>query len=126
MQLTKLLMTLGGALVTSRFARNVSDFDLNDALGLVGLSRRESHIGQGLLIFSGGALVGAGVALLLAPASGKETRRLLGERIDKLSDAASDTLRDIQEEVPALLGREQPNQGSSSRKGVSSSAHSPA
>ncbi|MDX2052840.1 MAG: YtxH domain-containing protein [Polyangiaceae bacterium] len=106
MQLMKLLMSIGGAVATTRLARSVSDLNSNDLLGLVGLSRRESHFGQGLLLFSGGAVVGAGVALLLAPASGQETRKMLGERFDKLSTAAGEKLREIQEDVPALLGRE--------------------
>lgn len=123
MQLTKLLMTLGGALVTSRYARNLSNFDLNDVLGVAGLSRRESHVGQGLLIFGGGAVLGAGVALLLAPASGKDTRKKISERFEKLSDSATETLRDLQGELPALLGHDAaPQQTSGNRKGVTDGA----
>ncbi len=119
MQLVKMLMSIGGAVATTRLARSMSDLDSNDILGLVGLSRRESHFGQGLLLFTGGAVVGAGVALLLAPASGEETRKRLGERIDKLSDVAGDKLREIQQEMPALLGREgssHTNPGSAAKK----------
>lgn len=39
-----------------------------------------------------GALVGAGVALLLAPASGTETRRRLGETTKRLRDQAKDRM----------------------------------
>lgn len=121
MQLMKLLMSIGGALATSRIARSASDINANNILGLIGLSRRESHFGQGLLLFSGGAVVGAGVALLLAPASGRETRKVLGERFDKLSDAASEKIREIQEDVPSLLGRDGASQTArtpSSRSGA--------
>ncbi len=106
MRFSKLLITLGGALASTRLARGVYSYDLNDLLGVVGLSRRQSHVGRGILLFGGGALAGAGVALLLAPDSGRNTRRMLSQRLDKLTDAASDTLRELQEEVPALLGRE--------------------
>ncbi len=37
-----------------------------------------------------GAIVGAGLALLLAPAPGRETRRKIGETARKLSSRASD------------------------------------
>jgi YtxH-like protein len=39
-----------------------------------------------------GALVGAGIALLLAPATGGETRRKIGETARKLKDAAGERL----------------------------------
>jgi len=110
MQLSKLLITLGSAIASTRLARGVSSYDINDLLGVVGLSRRESHLGRGILLFGGGALAGAGVALLLAPDSGRNTRKMLGARLDKLTDAASDTLRDLKDEVPALLGREPASQ----------------
>ncbi len=110
MNLTKLLISLGGAIASTRVARNVTDLTANDLLRVVGLSRRQSHFAEGLLLFSGGAVVGAGVALLFAPASGQETRRLIGERLDKVGDAASAKLRDLQEEVPGLLGRDAPAQ----------------
>jgi gas vesicle protein len=45
----------------------------------------------GLLI---GALVGAGMALLLAPQSGEETRRLLARRARRLADDARDRCSD--------------------------------
>jgi gas vesicle protein len=40
-----------------------------------------------------GALTGAAVALLLAPASGEETRRFLGEKAKEGRDRASDAAR---------------------------------
>lgn len=40
-----------------------------------------------------GALFGAGLALLLAPASGGETRRRLGETARRVADAASEKLK---------------------------------
>lgn len=124
----KLLISLGGAIASTRIGRSLTDLDANDLLGIVGLSRRQSRFGEGLLLFSGGAVVGAGVALLFAPASGEETRRMIGERLEKVGDAASAKLRDLQEEVPALLGRDAPAQhttpGQARKSAPGTGAHS--
>ena len=42
-----------------------------------------------------GAIVGAGLALLLAPASGGETRRRIGDTARKLGSAARDKFEDL-------------------------------
>jgi gas vesicle protein len=42
--------------------------------------------------FAGGALVGAGLALLFAPQSGKETREMLCKKTQDLKEAAADAL----------------------------------
>ena len=44
-----------------------------------------------------GALAGAAVALLLAPASGDETRRILAEKAREGADKASDAARQARE-----------------------------
>ncbi len=116
MKLAKLLVTVGSAIASTRIARNLSDLEANDVLRVVGLTRRQSHFAEGLLLFSGGAVVGAGVALLFAPASGQETRKALGQRLEKVGDAASSTLRELQQEVPALLGRDAPAQHTSGQQ----------
>jgi gas vesicle protein len=46
-----------------------------------------------LVTFVLGALAGAAVALLLAPASGEETRRVLSEKAKEGRDRASDAAR---------------------------------
>jgi gas vesicle protein len=48
-----------------------------------------------------GALFGAGVALLLAPASGDETRRKLGETARRLGNTASDKISSASEKIGA-------------------------
>jgi gas vesicle protein len=52
--------------------------------------------GHGMLgvvaAFAVGAMLGAGVALLLAPRSGKETREMLGKKARDLKDAAADAI----------------------------------
>ncbi|MFI5207044.1 MAG: YtxH domain-containing protein [Gemmatimonadales bacterium] len=52
----------------------------------------------GLLI---GALVGAGVALLFAPQSGEETRRLIRRKAKHLTDDAKDRYEDVRHRVRA-------------------------
>jgi hypothetical protein len=63
---------------------NLKDMDKDDVLGLLGLSPARSTSGQlaeALGIFGVGLLVGAGVALLLAPKPGQELRDELRARI---------------------------------------------
>jgi gas vesicle protein len=52
-----------------------------------------------------GALIGAGVALLLAPQSGEETRRLLRRRAKKVAGAAQDRFDDLKDRVKAVRRR---------------------
>ena len=56
------------------------------------MATNESSTGSVLVAFAVGALAGAAVALLFAPASGEETRRKLGEKAregrDTLASAA--------------------------------------
>jgi gas vesicle protein len=52
-----------------------------------------------------GALIGAGVALLFAPQSGEETRRLLRRKARKVADAAEDRFDDIKDRVKAARRR---------------------
>lgn len=54
----------------------------------------------GWLLF--GAAVGAGLALLFAPASGVETRRRLSRSARKLKDTAADALDEIRDEFDDL------------------------
>lgn len=53
--------------------------------------------GSGLGAFVWGALLGAGVALLVAPRSGAETRRLLRAKGRELLDVASEKAEDLRE-----------------------------
>ena len=50
----------------------------------------------GILI---GALVGAGIALLVAPSSGEETRRMLSRRARRLAADARDRYEDARHEL---------------------------
>jgi gas vesicle protein len=57
------------------------------------MTRDDNGAGTVIVAFVLGALTGAAVALLLAPASGEETRRLLGEKAKEGRDKASDAAR---------------------------------
>lgn len=46
----------------------------------------EDHTVRNVLLFAAGVGVGAGAALLLAPASGKDMRNSIGERVQDISD----------------------------------------
>jgi YtxH-like protein len=51
-----------------------------------------------------GAALGAGLALLLAPASGEETRRQLGRRARKIRQAAENAIDELHERFDSLRG----------------------
>ena len=101
----KLLMSLGTAIAASRIAKTVSGFGLDDVLGGVGLARRRSHALENLGLVAVGALIGAGTALLLAPASGRQTRQRIGQEASKLGSAAADALREQKDEAFRALSQ---------------------
>jgi gas vesicle protein len=57
-----------------------------------------------LVAFLLGAAVGAGVALLIAPTSGEETRRKLGETARRIGEGAQDRLASVKDEVKSRAG----------------------
>ena len=67
--------------------------------------RHEDGYSEGsvLLSFLLGGLVGAGVALLLAPDSGKETRRKLREVAEDATDRAGDYVEDVKGRVTSAI-----------------------
>ena len=64
----------------------------------------EPESASGLKWLMIGAALGAGLALLLAPASGEETRRQLGRRARKIRQAAEDAIDELQGRFDALRG----------------------
>jgi hypothetical protein len=105
MDTRKLLMSVGTAIAASRIAKSVSGIELDDILGGVGLSRRRSHFLENLGLVAAGAVVGAGAAILLAPGSGRETRRMIGDQASKLGTAAMDAVREQKEEALKSLSQ---------------------
>jgi gas vesicle protein len=55
--------------------------------------------GAGVLPFLWGALIGAGVAILFAPRSGRETRAEITGGVNRLKERVEDTVRGVQESV---------------------------
>jgi gas vesicle protein len=71
------------------------------------MANNQSEMGAGglLVAFIAGAMAGAAVALLFAPASGEETRDYLGQRARESRDRAADAARQGRE----LLNRQREN-----------------
>lgn len=65
--------------------------------------------GGGLGSFFTGLLLGAGVALILAPRSGEETRALIADRARRMRDAAEEGLDDLQDVIEDGYGRAKAN-----------------
>jgi gas vesicle protein len=65
------------------------------------VERDSGGVGSFLL----GAILGAGVALLLAPRTGEETQRDLKERAARLREAAEGRVRDVQRQVEERIGQ---------------------
>ena len=63
----------------------------------------EKDSSSGLGSFVLGALVGAGVALLLAPRTGEETQAILRERALEMKGTAEEKVRDAQRQLEARL-----------------------
>jgi gas vesicle protein len=61
------------------------------------MSEETSSQRSSLTIFAVGALIGAGIALLYAPQSGKDTRKLLAKKAKALKDKTQDTVESVQE-----------------------------
>lgn len=99
METKKILMSLGTAIAASKLAKSVSNIELEDVLGSLGLSRRRSHFLENLGLVAAGAVVGAGAAILFAPGSGSETRRRIGSEASKLGNAAMDAVREHKDEA---------------------------
>lgn len=81
-------------------------FDLDEGLGLIGLTRKRTAFRSAALttaaFFGAGLAIGTGAALLFAPASGAETRRAIRGRFDELKRDAEDTFERAGDEVKQL------------------------
>ncbi len=78
--------------------QDVKDMDRNDVLGLLGLQTKESDTARllGTLgAFAVGLVAGAGVALLLAPKTGRELRDDLRGRLQKSNGSADSDVESI-------------------------------
>jgi hypothetical protein len=86
--------------------RDLTEFDKEAILGSLGLQSKPSSGAWALGtfgLFGLGVLVGAGVALLLAPSPGSELRRNLGERAKTVRDQVSAKLANGQQQLENSL-----------------------
>ena len=77
------------------------------------MSKHGSSVGSVTVAFALGALAGAAIALLYAPASGEETRRRLAEKARESRDRAQQAAREGRE----FLERQRDNIGSTVERG---------
>ena len=64
-----------------------------------------SNFGNNIAWFLTGAFIGAAVAILYAPKSGKETRQYLSEKVQQSKDAVTDTGHSIAEAGKDMFDR---------------------
>ncbi len=79
----------------------------DELLRALGLQRHRSTNGEllsSISVFGAGLLVGAGLALLFAPASGAETREQLGSRLGEMRQRISGKASEVAEQVRAANG----------------------
>lgn len=86
---------------------DLKDLNKDDILAALGLETK-TGFSQRLLgtvgIFGAGLLVGAGVALMLAPKSGTELREDLGERLRKMRTRDDGTMEEADAAEAAAAG----------------------
>ena len=61
------------------------------------------NVGGVLVAFMAGVVIGAGVALLYAPQTGKETRRMLAKKAGELKDEAEEIMEDTLDKSKKIL-----------------------
>jgi len=93
----------GTADEAAKTAKKVISFlrymDLDDVLGVVGLRRNRTSPFAVAALIGGGVLVGAGVALLMAPVSGQDARRQIRRFFETMSGRAKEEADKIAGEV---------------------------
>jgi len=119
---TKLLVSLGSTLAATKLAQTISHLEADDVLGMVGLARRRNYLLENIALVGLGALAGAGAALLLAPASGTETRERMAYEFGKVKDKTVDALRDAKRQAPAML--QQMKEAAKNEMGSSTTSYS--
>ena len=81
------------------------------------MSRDSNGGGSVMLAFVMGAVAGAAVALLFAPAAGEESREYLGKRAREGRDRAKDAARDAGEQGREFYQRQRENVTSAIERG---------
>ena len=86
--------------------KDLKNLDKEELLGMLGLTTKPSTVrwlSGALGTFGMGILVGAGIALMLAPKPGRELRGDIRERLRRAPD-------DMREAVNSAVGHESPTQ----------------
>jgi gas vesicle protein len=68
-------------------------------------SETENAIGSNIAWFLTGAFIGAAVAMLYAPKSGKDTRQFLADKVQQSKDAVADSSMSIVEASKDMFDR---------------------
>jgi hypothetical protein len=93
------LFSLGAAIATTKLAHTVLGLGLDDVLQPLGLARRRRNWPGNLALVGAGLVAGGALALLLAPASGEETRARVAKKVGELGDVALNKVRDVSQEL---------------------------
>ena len=64
----------------------------------------ENNVGKSLLLFAGGAVVGAALGILFAPAKGAATRRKIASSTRNLKDNLLNKLENLVESAEEFIG----------------------
>jgi len=89
----------GEAAKTTRRVMNfLRGVELNDVLWLVGLRRRRNVVGT-LALIGGGVVIGAGAAILLTPASGRDLRRQIAKFFADLGAEAKQDVEQVKQKA---------------------------
>jgi uncharacterized membrane protein YebE (DUF533 family) len=87
-------------------ARALREFSSDDVLNALGLERRHTPLDNAIptaLAFVAGLAAGAGVALLLAPKSGREVRADISNKASELTGKLASTANELASEVRGAL-----------------------
>jgi hypothetical protein len=87
-------------------ARALRDFSSDDILNALGLERRHTALDAAMpaaLAFVAGLAAGAGVALLLAPKSGREIRADISNKASELTGKLTSTANELVSDVRSAL-----------------------
>lgn len=101
-----------------KYLSNIRDYDLDDALGVVGLQKRASGdwVFPMLAGLGAGLAIGAGLAFFLTPYRGDEARekvkkgaqdaqRMLSEKVSMLSDKVSNLVAKEESAIATATGK---------------------
>lgn len=107
MNFTKLALAVGSTIGARQAVRAIQHYGVSDLLGSLGLERRRTTLDKVLPavgLVGLGTVIGAGVALLCAPSSGRELRARMSEQLDSAKERAKERIdngmRSLEESMP--------------------------